>query len=365
MKKVNRIGEKKILNCGMEAEIIDYQNKDDMSIKFIDGTIREHIRYVNWSSGKIKHPALSIKPKSIKAKQCNLKMSKALHIGEKNKMNCGMEAEIIEYNGSKNITVLFADGTVVKNKCYCAFKKGEIANPNYKIIHGTSRNELLCSFYFEKIGFKKSQRGQLEWLNGKELDLYNPSLKNHKVAIEYDGYFHCYGKGHVVNNDLEKNYLCKEHNVLLYRIREPQLPKLNSSSYDFMLSTLEFASSDLQQAIICILKDLFERGLIESIPSINFEKDKKEIEKYFSVYHNYYENKRLQETRRMNCGLNATIIAYVNANDMTIIFEDGILREHVAYRNFKTGRIGHPNLSVNCGINNHRFNSSSKTPKIA
>lgn len=105
MKKVNRIGEKKILNCGMEAEIIDYQNKDDMSIKFIDGTIREHIRYVNWSSGKIKHPALSIKPKSIKAKQCNLKMSKALHVGEKNKMNCGMEAEIIEYNGFKNITV--------------------------------------------------------------------------------------------------------------------------------------------------------------------------------------------------------------------------------------------------------------------
>lgn len=42
-------------------------------------------------------------------------------VGEIRMMNNNMEAEIIEYYGSKNITVRFSDGTIVKNRRYDAF----------------------------------------------------------------------------------------------------------------------------------------------------------------------------------------------------------------------------------------------------
>ena len=47
-------------------------------------------------------------------------------------MKCGMEATIIRYENATDIDVRFKDGTVVKNRQYSAFKKGEIANPDIK-----------------------------------------------------------------------------------------------------------------------------------------------------------------------------------------------------------------------------------------
>ena len=46
-------------------------------------------------------------------------------------MNNGKKAKIIYYNGFNDIIVEFEDGTVVRDRTYSAFKKGEIKNPNY------------------------------------------------------------------------------------------------------------------------------------------------------------------------------------------------------------------------------------------
>lgn len=59
----------------------------------------------------------------------------------------------------------------------------------------------------------------------------------------------------------------------------------------------------------------------------------------------YMENlslaeRRIGETRRMNNGLQATIIEYKQSMDMKIRFENGIIREHVRYENFYEGCIG-------------------------
>jgi hypothetical protein len=37
-------------------------------------------------------------------------------LGQKAIMNCGMEAEVIEDNGSNNITIRFSDGCIVSKK---------------------------------------------------------------------------------------------------------------------------------------------------------------------------------------------------------------------------------------------------------
>ena len=52
-------------------------------------------------------------------------------IGESRKMNCGMLATIIKYINSDDIDVKFEDETIVKNKSYYHFTRGEISNPNY------------------------------------------------------------------------------------------------------------------------------------------------------------------------------------------------------------------------------------------
>ena len=51
------------------------------------------------------------------------------------------------------------------------------------------------------------------------------------------------------------------------------------------------------------------------------------------------KNMRLGETRKMNCGLHATIVAYRNSQDIDIKFENGARRSHVMYSTFKKGEI--------------------------
>ena len=42
---LDRTGEKKIMNCGLEAEIICYRNADDIDVKFEDGYIAYNKSY--------------------------------------------------------------------------------------------------------------------------------------------------------------------------------------------------------------------------------------------------------------------------------------------------------------------------------
>ena len=56
-------------------------------------------------------------------------------------------------------------------------------------------------------------------------------------------------------------------------------------------------------------------------------------------YPNYYEKYRLGETRTMKSGFTATIIGFCNNSysRVKIRFSDGIIRENVPYRDFKSG----------------------------
>ena len=51
---------------------------------------------------------------------------------------------------------------------------------------------------------------------------------------------------------------------------------------------------------------------------------------------------RTDETSVATNGMTMTIIAYRGATDMDVRFKDGAVRKHVAYKEFKTGKISHP-----------------------
>ena len=52
---LNKIGQKRLMNNGQLAEIINYRNCNDIDIKFEDGVIRKGVRYDKFIEGKIKN----------------------------------------------------------------------------------------------------------------------------------------------------------------------------------------------------------------------------------------------------------------------------------------------------------------------
>lgn len=134
--KIDRLGETRMMNCGMEATIIRYGKYSDIDVRFEDETIVEHRRYEHFKRGSITNP--NFNPR----------------LGETKMMNCGMEATIIRYGGATDIDVRFEDGTVVKHGVYGNFKKGEIAHESLSLIHGSKDfHGFIC-----KQGFKDEDR---------------------------------------------------------------------------------------------------------------------------------------------------------------------------------------------------------------
>ena len=112
----DRLGETRMMNCGMEATIIRYNTNKDIDVRFKDGTLVKHRQYREFKKGEIANP--------------NIKASAKNCFGETRMMNCGMEATIIRYGKYTDIDVCFEDGAMVKHKAYSAFKKGNIAHPS-------------------------------------------------------------------------------------------------------------------------------------------------------------------------------------------------------------------------------------------
>ena len=118
----SRLGETRRMNNGQMATIISYRNHTDIDIEFEDGTIIYHKSYYYFKEGQIYNPHYN-----------KLQDSR---LGETTRMNNGQIATIISYRNCKDIDIQFEDGTTIYHKTYQEFKKGSIANPNYKIKNG-------------------------------------------------------------------------------------------------------------------------------------------------------------------------------------------------------------------------------------
>ena len=114
-----KVGHKTMANNGMEMEIVAYRSANDIDVKFEDGTIVENKSYAAFTRGSFRnHNKRNISDKY---------MSK---LGETVTANNGQQMTLIAYRHAKDIDVRFEDGTIVTNREYFNFKKGEIWNPN-------------------------------------------------------------------------------------------------------------------------------------------------------------------------------------------------------------------------------------------
>ena len=136
----NRLGETRMMSCGMKATIIRYENADDINICFEDGKVIEHKTYRAFKKGYIAHTST--------------KVSAEDRLGETRMMNCGMEAAIVRYGNNTDIDVCFEDGTIVEHKTYNAFEKGRIAHRSLSQSSGSKDfHGFIC-----KQGFKDKDR---------------------------------------------------------------------------------------------------------------------------------------------------------------------------------------------------------------
>lgn len=386
-----RVGEAKFMHCGLKATIIKYRRANDIDIQFEDGAIREHCAYKEFCEGYIKHP--NDTPEGQAAKR----------IGEKRYMNCGLEATIVEYNSSHDITIQFSDGSVSTNKDYSCFLDGSIAHPKTKSSFG-SLQETAVGFYLLKFGFIKTSKGDLQHLGfgQMELDFYHPDKK---IAVEVDGEVHKLRNQYA--RDIRKNKMCKDNGIKLYRLRDKTLPAIeNSTSIDYVLNGRQIMNGfiDCKKELDQIL---FENGFKINSNTIDYDRDFKQIMKtHHTKFINYWKRKRvgeksfhkvtnqymtiidykdyhhvtirfddgfiiknknygafkrgeiqheidspdtqkcerLGETRKMNNGMITTLIAYRNAEDIDVQFEDGTIIENITYYNWTQGFVKNPNL---------------------
>ena len=112
-----------------------------------------------------------------------------------------------------------------------------------------SYSEKAVALYIKKIDNTIIENYKPSYLKGKELDIYIP---NKKIAIEYDGVY--YHKN--VKRDIDKDIICLNNKIKLYRIRELGCPDLNSSS--ICIKRTDDNSESLNVAIKTLINDIYD-----------------------------------------------------------------------------------------------------------
>ena len=345
----NRVGEKRMMSCGMVAEIIEYRRSDDIDIRFEDGTIRRHRNYRDFLNGGILPFAdrartrvgekKTMLDKSVATVTAYRRFSdidvlfdsgekltgvsyrhfadgtmkdpaktriKRSHIGETVRQACGLEATIFGHHGGGKVDVRFSDGVIRKRVQYGEFRRGDVGHEARK--KNRDGNQTLT----DRIGEKKMMACGLE----AEIVAYRRSTD---IDVLFsDGSF------------LEHQYYEKFKHGLLHPPKNKRLPTVGetieaNNGQKMTISHVESAK-DLD---VC-----FENGTTVRHRS------------YYSFLHRSISNPngpdghekwRIGMTGTANNGLRIKIIGRKNKDTVIIQFESGQKRE-ILTNNFRLGR---------------------------
>lgn len=290
---ISHVGEKRIMNCGLEAEIIESVNNGDINVRFCNGKIVKHRTYQQFRNGNIFCPG---------EKHTHPWQSKASdRVGQKHMMNCGLEAEIIAYRHADDIDIRFSDGTVLEHTFWRNFIKGMI-RPQ-KTVWDHLGNEYL------------SIKDMCKHYN------VNPSTFQNRI-----------GSGYTL-----KEALCPDKYI---NQRRDRFFEYGGVVYK---SLADFANKNNLN-----YNRLIKLHMHHGEDAIHLLLQEKASGYDMSRHVNQSDN-RIGEEVYQSCGLKAVITDYKEAHNIDIEFEDGTAVKNKAYKDFKKGKIGHPYLS-NRGI---------------
>ena len=371
--KIDRVGETRVMNCGMKATIIRYGGYNDIDVRFEDGAVAEHKTY-----GAFKKSGIA---------NSNIKASAKNRLGETWMMNCGMEATIIRYGKYSDIDIRFEDGKVVVHKKYDQFKKGEIANPNMKasaenrlgetrmmncgmkatIIRYGGCNDIDVRFEDEKVVVHKA------YDHFKKGEIANPNIKASAVnRLGETRMMNCGMKATIIRYNGVRDIDVRFEGGTVVKDRQYKdfkKGKIANQNFNPRLGETQMMNCGMKATIIRYngVRDIdvrFEGGTVVK------DRQYKDFKKGKIANQNF--NPRLGETQMMNCGMKATIIRYNGVRDIDVRFEDGTIVGSKTYNAFKKGSIANQNIKtsaenclgetrmMNCGMETTiiRYNTS-------
>lgn len=313
--KLKHLGQSRIMKCGMEAHIIDYRKYNDIDVQFADGTIRNNIRADKFYNRSVGHPNIKAPNSYQTNKTANDKRNRE---NKWKMMNCGMKAEIINYNARKNVDVQFEDGTIIKNCTYGNFCNGAVLNPNL------TRRRKFNKKGLEKIG--KSQLmncGMMATITGYRIYRDIEVTFDNGEVVEHVGYDK-FQTGSVLPNSLKPNGLAQK------RIKEKvkQHCGMDAEIINYQSATDINVRFDDGTVAEHVSYDVFKRGNVRNnnIPlRMTAYKQKKSKELW---------KQRKGIVKTMKCGIDAKIIDCQSKNNVTVQFLTGeIITSTYAYFN--------------------------------
>ncbi len=237
-------------------------------------------------------------------------------IGCRKIMKNGLEATIIDYESADNITVRFADGFVTSNKRLDAFNSGGIANPNVHTSNVKARKKW--------VGCKKIMKNGLEATITEYVSYRDITIRfEDGYIVEHTNVGH-FVDGTILNPNVKR---------LIAEDRTGMENVMNNGNHAKIVNYRNCKNMDV----------MFEDGAI--VYGVDYQTFKKGAinhpvkEKNTNAVFLKAKNKWLGSTKRMNCGLLCTIIEYNKTSDITVQFENGKIRQHCAVSSFSKGTI--------------------------
>ena len=141
--KIDRLGETRMMNCGMQASIIRYNWLRDIDVRFEDGAIATCKDYKMFRKGGIAHPSTTAEGR----------------LGETRMMSCGMKATIIRYENADDINICFEDGNPIeKTNIEKRFKKFiKVNNLREVVFHSLRHSSATYKLKLSKGDIKATQ----------------------------------------------------------------------------------------------------------------------------------------------------------------------------------------------------------------
>lgn len=127
-RSIIRTNEERIMNNGLKCKIINYESYKNITVQFENGIIRSNINYNNFKKGNV---SFTVE-----------------HVGEKRLMNNGVEAEIIDFRNSLDISIKLEDDTILDSRQYSAFIRGGISHPT--IANSNGKGSFECFKLFKR-----------------------------------------------------------------------------------------------------------------------------------------------------------------------------------------------------------------------
>ena len=304
--KKERIKEKRMMNCGMFATIVAYRSAIDMDVQFEDGFIAMHVPYSSFKKGCVAN-------KNIKISQYNIER----YIGKKRMAKCGQEMTVIKYRNGKDIDIQFEDGTIVYHITHSAFIRGSVGHPGIKRqTYQRKRNS-----YSFRVGETIVNNDGLNmtivgYRQSTDIDVVfdDGTVSTHRKYEEFKAGMIKH-PNQAKNKHLGESFIC--NNGIHATITDYKSYKDVTITFEDGIIKEHVRYAELKKGSVAHPEHVYKKGL---------------------TYQGSISKSRIGQRKKMRCGLIGEVIDYKNYSNITVKFPDGSEKQ-TDWKAFETGTV--------------------------